>query len=161
MNSTIFWTILSGILTFIAGQMLLKMIVEPVLEARKTIGLVAHALLNRAAYIANPGLSELESIKAVSSELRQLAAALHAHLYSVPAYPIFSPLFRLPRTEAVLTAVKNLIGLSNSLYDAKSPRVYEINAKRVEAIANSLGLYMHENERCPKDEPASSASGHE
>ena len=151
MGSTIFWTVLSGVLTFVVGQILLKMFVEPVLETRKTIGQVAYMLCNRGQFIHNPGVLDLERTKAVSEEMRALAAALYAQLYAVPAYPLVAPVFRLPGTERVVEAATALAGLANSLYDASNPRSHEWNAKRVEAISKKLGLYLHEDQRWPHD----------
>ncbi len=151
MTSTIFWTVLSGALTFVIGQIVLKMMVEPVLEMRKTIGQIAHTLGNRSQFIHNPGTLDLEITKEVAEEMRILSAALYAHLYSVPAYPILAPIFRLPATERVVQAAKTLSGLANSLYDSKNPKIYEWNTKSVESISNKLGLYLHEERRWPSE----------
>jgi hypothetical protein len=43
-----------------------------------------------------------------------------------------------------------LIGLSNSL-DRSDGRVYETNAKRVEAIHDLLAIYIAQGDRLPKE----------
>lgn len=51
MNSTVFLTVLSGVITYVLGQLVLKLVIEPVQELRKTIGVVAHAMIERAPII--------------------------------------------------------------------------------------------------------------
>jgi hypothetical protein len=42
MDFTVFFTVLSGVITFVVGQIIVKLILDPVRDTRKTIGLVSH-----------------------------------------------------------------------------------------------------------------------
>ena len=45
MDFTVFLTVLSGVITFVIGQLIVKLILDPVQDMRKTIGLVSHIYL--------------------------------------------------------------------------------------------------------------------
>ena len=130
----IFLTVLSGVITFVVGQLVVKLILDPVHDLKKTIGQISHALIERANIIANPDVSTKEEKSETSLLLRKLSASLHAHLYLVPAYVTIWRIFRLPSKEKLLSASTNLIGLSNGVYSASSTRADEVNAKRIEGI---------------------------
>jgi hypothetical protein len=86
-----------------------------------------------------------------SRELRKLSSQLQSHLYLVPIYRVTAWVFRLPAADKIRTASSNLIGLSNSVFQARES-IYKINSKRVETICDSLGIYMAEEDRWPKDD---------
>lgn len=151
MNHTVFLTVISGVLTYVAGQLVLKLVLEPVHELRKTIGLIAHALILRANIIHNPGVPSTEVMKETSDELRLLSSQLQSHLYLVPKYSFTAKVFRLPTLKQITEASSALIGLSNSVYRSTND-VYRVNAKRVEAICDCLGVYFPEESRWPKDD---------
>jgi hypothetical protein len=128
----------------------MKLVVDPVHELRKTIGLISHALIERGNIIMNPGVPSEEVMRSASEELRQLSSQLQSHLYLVPCYKVTARIFRLPSKDEILVASSALIGLSNSVFRA-SDRAYEANTKRVENVCDSLGIYMREDERLSKD----------
>ncbi len=147
---TVFWTVLAGVLTYVGGQLLMKLVIDPVNDLRRTIAAVSHALIERANVIANPGVPTEEVMQATSEELRKLSSQLHAHLYLIPKYDHTARLFALPSRADLLKAATMLIGLSNSVYRA-TEAMYEANAKRVEKICDSLDIYMQEHDRWPKE----------
>jgi uncharacterized membrane protein YbaN (DUF454 family) len=150
MDFTVFFTVLSGVITFVIGQLIVKLLLDPVQDMKKTIAQISHALVERANVIANPGVPTTEIMDEASLLLRKLSSQLHAHLYLVPCYGLTSRVFHLPSKEKLLAASSALIGLSNSVYRADE-RVYEVNAKRVEQVCDSLGIYLAEGSRWPKD----------
>jgi hypothetical protein len=151
MNSTVFLTVLSGVITYVLGQLVLRLIIEPVQELRRTIGVISHALIERANVIQNPGIPTNEVMDETSRELRKLSSQLQSHLYLVPIYRITAWVFRLPPAERIRAASSNLIGLSNSVFQARES-IYKINSKRVETVCDSLGIYMADGDRWPKDD---------
>lgn len=150
MSSTVFWTILTGVLTYIVGQLVLKLVIEPVQEMRRTIGRVSHSLIEYANVIANPGVPTQDRIKEASNTLRSLSSELQSHLYLVPWYSTTTLVFGLPSPDKIIMASKSLIGLSNGLFRAME-RTYEFNAKKVEIVCDSLGIYLPEDERWPEE----------
>lgn len=152
MNDTVFLTVLSGVLTYVAGQLILKLVIEPVHEMKRTIGHVSHSLIEHANVISNPGVPRKEVMDGTSQHLRRLSSEIQSHLYLVPVYPVSAAIFRLPKKRDVLEASRALIGLSNSVFSARNDKVHEHNAKRVEKICDRLGIFLSEDERWPKDE---------
>lgn len=150
MDSTVILTVLSGVLTYVAGQLVLKLVIEPIQEMKKTIGHISHSLIEHGNVIANPGVPPVEVMRETSNHLRKLSSQLQSHLYLVPRYPLTSRFFLLPPQSKVLAASKALIGLSNSL-DRPHEKVYEQNAKRVEGICDALRIYFPEDERWSSD----------
>ena len=116
MDFTVFFTVLSGVITFVLGQVVVKLVLDPVQEMKRTIAQISHALIERANVIANPGVPAKEIMDDASQLLRKLSSQLHAQLYLVPRYTVTSRIFYLPSKERVLIASGALIGLSNSVY---------------------------------------------
>lgn len=148
MDLTVLVTVISGVLTYVFGQLVVKLVIEPVQDLKRTIGQIAYALIEDRAVIANPGFVNGELLGTVSRRLRQLASQLQSHIYLVPRYNVTATVFGLPRPASLLKAATHLIGLSNSLDRVSS---IEGNAKRIESIHDLLGIYFPEGERWPKD----------
>lgn len=146
MNSTVFLTVFSGVVTFVVGQVLLKMVLDPVHEMKKTIGQISHSLVEYANVIANPGVPTEDAMREASKQLRKLSSQLHGHLYLVPVYPATARVFQLPNRNAVLSAAKALIGLSNGVHRA-TEGIYEVNASGVQKVRDNLGIFVSPEER--------------
>jgi hypothetical protein len=150
MNSTVFLTVLSGVITYVIGQLVLKLMLDPVHEMKKTIGQISHSLIEHANIIGNPGVPSQEAIRETSQHLRKISSQLHAHLYLVPLYGFTARLFHLPSRAKVQSASKSLMFLSNNVFRA-TEKIYEHNTKHVENVCDSLSIYLTENERWPKE----------
>jgi hypothetical protein len=150
MDFTVFFTVLSGVITFVLGQIVVKLVLDPVQDTKKTIGQISHALIEHANVIGNPGVLTREVMDETCQLLRRLSSQLHAHLYLVPLYSLTSKVFFLPPKEKLLAASSSLIGLSNSVHRTDD-RVYEVNTKRVEQVCDSLGIYLPDGSRSPKE----------
>jgi hypothetical protein len=148
---TVFLTVISGVLTYIVGQLILKLVIEPLQDLRRTIGSISHTLIERANVIQNPGVPTQEVMDETSQELRKLSSQLRSHLYLVPLYRSTARIFRLPTPDEIQAASSSLIGLSNSVYQARE-NIYKINAKRVETICDSLGIYLAKEDRWPPED---------
>lgn len=147
----VFLTIISGVSVYVAGQLISKLLIEPIHEMKKTIGKISHSLIENGQVIANPGLIGKEREEETSRHFRSLSSQLQASLYLVPKYDCSSTLFGLPSRAKVLSASTDLIALSNSVYLTTETKIYQQNAKRKERICDSLGIFMSEDERYPED----------
>lgn len=146
MNSTVFTTVFSGVLVYVLGQMVLKLVIEPVHEMKKTIAQISHSFIEYDQFIGNPGQLLTERTNEVSLHLRKLSSQIHAHLYLIPLYSFTSRLFGLPERTKALEAARRLRGLSNGLHTAND-KTHEINAKTIERVCDYLGIYMPDDER--------------
>lgn len=54
MDFTVFFTVLSGVSIFVIGQLIVKLVLDPVHDLKKIIGQISHTLIERANIIANP-----------------------------------------------------------------------------------------------------------
>lgn len=85
-SMTVFLTILAGVSTFVLGQILLKLILEPVQDLKRTISRIAHHLSESANVYANPKTPDDEKQAETSQKMRELSSALCANMYLIPNY---------------------------------------------------------------------------
>lgn len=149
---TVFLTIFVGVVTFVLGQLALKLLIEPVQEFKKTIADVALSLNEYSNIYANPGVAGVEVEKKASEELRKLSSRLNVQIYLVPFYNITAKVFRLPSKKQAVDAVENLIALSNSVFKSPDDLVLT-NLKRAEDIRIKLEIYVPDNERLSLPKP--------
>src|ERR1700740_3158470 len=93
---TAFFTVLSGVLVYVVGQIILKFFIEPVHDLKKTIGAISHSLIERGNVLYNPGVNSTEVNNETSREFRKLASQLESHLFLIPCYSSTARIFRLP-----------------------------------------------------------------
>jgi hypothetical protein len=143
-------TVLSGVTIYVVGQLIVKLAIEPVQDARKTIAQISHCLIEHGDVIHNPGVPTKEKSIEVSQTLRMLSAQLHSHLFLVPCYRVTAFAFRLPARGKILKAAEHLTGLSSAIF-SKSDDIYEEIAKRQAVICDSLGIYFPVDQRWPAE----------
>lgn len=136
-NQSVFWTVFSGTVVYILSQIALKLVIEPVHDLKKTIGMISHSLVERASVILNPGNSRKKIMDATSRELRKLASQLRSHLYLIPCYPVMARIFRLPLPAEILAASTALIGLSNGVHQSGAG----VNGGKLKRVCNALRIY--------------------
>jgi hypothetical protein len=135
--SDVFSTVLSGTAVYVLGQMALKLVLEPVHDLQKTIGVISHSLIEREGDIFNPGLGQKDVMDETARELRKLAAQLRYHLNLIPLYTVTARIFRLPFRAEILAASKALKGLANGIHKSADGD----NAKLVKTVCDSLRIY--------------------
>ena len=143
---TVFLTVLSGVITFVSGQLIIKLFVDPVNDFRRVIADIAFALIEYANVYANPGVAGSEIEKKVSEDLRRLSSRLNAQTYLIPCYHITAKVFGLPSRNKVWDATSNLIGLSNGVFKSVSDLVL-VNVERADKICDTLGIFIPKNEQ--------------
>lgn len=113
-----FW----AVVVFVVGQLIIRMLVEPILAQRKTIGEIAYHLV----YFANAselaGFTKETHPQAVHNDpvevvrkIRGLASELRASLAIIPAYGVLQRLGMVLPDRDVLAASAAMIGWSNSV----------------------------------------------
>lgn len=142
----IFLTILAGAGTFVLGQILLKLYIEPVQAMKSVIAEIADKLILYANVYANPkGLDDEKQAEA-SKEFRILSSKLHSSMHLVPAYKTISRLFGLPNQDSINKASKNLIRLHNG-HDHILENQGILNCYSAQRVRDALGIYMADDER--------------
>lgn len=113
---TSFTTIIVGVAVITTGKLIEKIVIEPLVKFRETMGLIAYNLIFYADIYTNPEISTREEQDKASNTFRNLSAELSSGLYSLPCYGLLRRLCGLPKYEQISNAGANLIGLSNALY---------------------------------------------
>ncbi|WP_075498456.1 hypothetical protein [Moritella viscosa] len=100
---TIIITVVSGVFVFVLGQFFLKLVLEPLVSFKESLGLLsAYCLKNRASITnANASLDEQD-------ELRKIISTILAKKEATPFYSQIAWLLRLPDEENLLKACQKL-----------------------------------------------------
>jgi hypothetical protein len=142
----IFFTILAGVLTFVLGQVVIKLFIEPVHSMKRVVADISHKLILYANLYANPKPLGDESQDQALKEFRELSSRLHAAMSLIPIYPVTSFIFGLPKRSDVVKASSNLIGLYNG-HDHTLANQGILNSYSAQHVRMALGIYIPEGER--------------
>ncbi|MFZ2160808.1 MAG: hypothetical protein WAW02_01195 [Sideroxyarcus sp.] len=147
-----FSTIVAGAGTFVLGQIVLKLLIDPVQSFKATVAEIANKLIFYANIYANPKPLGDEKQTAMSEDFRVLSSKLQSHMHQIPAYNISRCIFGLPSKKQVATASSKLIFLHNG-HDGALENQGILNCYAAQKVRNSLGVYIPEGEYLnPKDE---------
>jgi hypothetical protein len=111
-TSTFFITLLTGVLIFLIGQLTMKIVIEPIIEVRKTIGRITYAL-NYYANVYDAFNADYTDHFEAINETRKLACELEAN-YSAVLFKTL-PSWILPERSNISNAVSKLIYVSNNV----------------------------------------------
>jgi hypothetical protein len=110
-------TIIGGVLVFVAGQLVVKFVIEPIQELKKTLAEIHYSLV----FHACPILSSFgkEDWDNTADILRKLSCDLSARIEAVPLYDRWESLSHkfLPDKKKAREASRFLMALSNSMHD--------------------------------------------
>jgi hypothetical protein len=109
-------TICGGVLVIVFGQIVIRFILEPIIEIRKTVIEIIDLLGYYGNVYSNPGAPSKEIMDEARKELRRLSTSIRAKTENLPMYDFFSELKFVPEKEKVNIVAKSLMGISNSIY---------------------------------------------
>ena len=139
---TVFVTVISGVLVFVFGQTILKLVIDPVNEMKNHIGNVAFSLLQHSNVYGNAEvLNANDNLSNIKTELRSHASNLLRSTSIIPFYSKTSKLFSLPSEEEVEKAITSLIALSNSLVIGNPRHI----AEKEREVFESLKIYLYKD----------------
>ncbi len=148
---TVFLTVVAGVATLVVGQLFLRVIVEPIVEMRRSISDIAFAMIMRANVFSNRGTLGLEKEREVGDEIRTLASRLYAQMKLIPCYERIHWAFGLPPKTAVgQPQHPHLIGISNGLHD-DAHGMGSINSRKADRVLELLGARLPEGETEPQE----------
>lgn len=111
---TICGTIITGTFVFVCGQIIQRIVIEPIQEQRKNVAKIAQALtiyrnvfVRIPSYDSNP--ESKQTIDVTSAEIRKLAADLRAGYSLIPKNDWFARLRLVPSRETVRSVGLQLI----------------------------------------------------
>ncbi len=148
--STVAQTVLAGTLVFVAGQLFLKLVIEPVHQLKRTLAEISNTFVRYAYAIHNPDAIPPELHGEVYGKLRQLSGQLYADMALIPWYQLTSLLFCLPRKDKVYMSATNLIAVGNWMH-SKSGNRFDHIVRNIQNACDNLGLYIAPEDRIPEE----------
>lgn len=137
----VFYIIIAGVIIYVAGEIIVKLVIDPVQELKRVIADIAFKLIHyshvyRIAPSGDVDASGEEAQKSVdpekleqaADEYRKLASMLNAGYRLVPFYAIAKLLFFLPREADIIEARNELLEMSEEIFAA--PKSFVISERR-------------------------------
>jgi len=148
--STVAQTVLAGTLVFVAGQLFLKLVIEPVHQLKKTLAEISNTFVRYAHAFHNPSVISPELRNEAYDKLRQLSGQLYADMALIPWYRMTSLLFCLPHKDKVYKSATNLIAVGNWMH-GKSDNRFDHIVRNIQSACDNLGLYIAPEDRIPDE----------
>lgn len=148
---TVFITVFSGVLVYVIGQIIMKLIIDPINDLKKTISKIVYDLVFYANVLGNPKGPDNENMASACKIMRQHSSILHAATHLVPAYKYIYKPFGIPSPEKIRKATNKLIYLSNG-YDGPLANQGILNIYTMQEVQLCLGVPIPEGERLNPDD---------
>lgn len=135
--SDTFSTVLSGVLVYVAGQMTLHFVLEPIKEFNKKRGEISSLVLFYRAKITNASEDEDAQRK-----IKEIGAGLMASMWQIPFYNAlaFIRIFKLPKRAQVVEAAREMNGISFAMADSTIQNAALNNYNALKQIATLLRI---------------------
>lgn len=139
----VFYIILAGVIIYVLGEIIVKIVIDPVQELKRVIADVAFKLIHyshvfklSSADDSDTAAMEAEiapeKLEQAADEYRKLASMLNAGLRLVPFYPLARVVFLLPKEVDIIDARNELIEMSEEIFAAPKSFVIAERRKRIE-----------------------------
>lgn len=133
MLTSVFITVISGVLIFIIGQIILKLILDPAVKLKETIGNVSALFLREQNKITNLSASD-ETLQ----KMKELASSLMAQKQAIPLYAATRFIAQLPPEKRVENACGQLNKISGLAGESCSKALQGNNGE--EQVINAMDL---------------------
>jgi hypothetical protein len=104
----VFYIILAGVIIYVLGEIIVKIVIDPVQELKRVIA--------------------PEKLEQAADEYRKLASMLNAGFRLVPFFPFARVVFFLPKEADIIDARNELIEMSEEIFAA--PKSFVISERR-------------------------------
>ena len=118
MDLSLLVPIFTGVSVFVLGQFLLKLVLEPAVELKKTIGTISALFLRE-----QPSIISANATEEVAQEMQRLASELIACRQAIPGYRFWSVVLGLPKYNNILKASGSLNLLSALAYQPGESKI--------------------------------------
>lgn len=140
--------IFATVTTYVGGQFILKLVIEPAQEMKRTIGCISHSLIKFNKDISNRPIDNNKAHE-IYDHLNELAAKLQASFYLIPKWirknDCLTSFFGFPSQENIIKSSQQLESLASSLYSLPNEsRIYEEITYRKKEICKYLDIFMPE-----------------
>jgi hypothetical protein len=133
---TVFFTVLSGVLVYIIGQIINKFYIEPIQRQKETIGKISDALIYYSNLYTSPKISATQEFdrpekrEKAHEDFRNLACELVSRTHQIPHYIYLSYLKIVPKEKIIIISRGNLIGLSNGMWPSYESMQHNIKFQK-------------------------------
>ena len=103
--STVFSTIVTGVIVYVLGQAFVRLVIQPVEEFKRTVGRVAHSLKMYANVYTQQEHADPQLLEENGIALRGLSCELESAACLVPMYRQTRYLFWTPLSEVTFSCV--------------------------------------------------------
>ncbi|HHH3033245.1 hypothetical protein [Serratia sp. G204Y] len=148
---TVLLTVFSGVMVYVIGQIIMKMLIEPVSEQRKVISKITYDLRFYANKLSNPKGTDDDEMVEVCKIMRQHSSQLHAATNLIPAYGSWCYVFGLPKPDKIKDATGNLIRLSHGFSNGPLAHQDILNAYAMQKVNLALGVSIPPDELLDPD----------
>ena len=131
---TAVYTVTTGYLVFVLGQITISFLINPINDHKKVIGKIQDAVI----YYANvfsPMMNKATQAEA-REKFRKLATQLVSTARVIPCYEFTSHIFSLPTLKNLESAHHSLVGLANSVGNENNV------GRRIRALKKALNLWF-------------------
>lgn len=139
----VFYIILAGVIIYVLGEIIVKIVIDPVQELKRVIADIAFKLIHYShvfklstAEDPSEAASEKtigrEKLEQAADEYRKLASMLNAGFRLVPFYSFARVMFFLPREADIIDARNELIEMSEEIFAAPKSFVIAERRKSIE-----------------------------
>ena len=140
-SGSVLWTVMSGALVFILGQLFIELILQPMKRFKEIKAKISYSLIYYANIYYNPNTIKTyldddqrrEEYNEAQNEFRRLAAELAGFCEE-------KWFFNFPKQKVINEVSSCLIGLSNCIITPHSEITVEQNEKRVDVIKKLLKI---------------------
>lgn len=95
--------VLTGVLIFLIGQFVVKLIIDPVVNFKKSLGSLSSIILRSQVEIVHA-----EADKELVADMKKSISEVLANMNAIPFYDVCEKVFSLPRYADILPALKTL-----------------------------------------------------
>jgi hypothetical protein len=139
----VFYIILAGVIIYVLGEIIVKIVIDPVQELKRVIADIAFKLIHYSHVFklstaedtseeASEKTIDREKLEQAADEYRKLASMLNAGFRLVPFYPLIRVLFFLPGEADIIDARNELIEMSEEIFAAPKSFVIAERRKHIE-----------------------------
>jgi hypothetical protein len=142
LKDSILFTILAGVSVFVICQFILKLVLDPIVSLKESLGeLSAYCLRNRAKITNATATFEMQD------ELKRLTATIISKKQAIPYYRVLAKILRLPSESNIIESCRSLNTISaemvveTSIHQGKLQGAIAI-VTELQNISNLLGVRL-------------------
>ncbi|MBI5694968.1 MAG: hypothetical protein HZC51_04380 [Nitrospirae bacterium] len=137
----VFLTVVSGVVVFVLGQIVIKFFIEPIHEQRKAIGVACDTLIFYSGYYACPkSVFNDPDREEAMRKTRELSTLLISQTHLIPWYPFFENIRIVKKKSVIISAARDIIGLTSDMYDENNGCAH--SRSRINEIERKLNIII-------------------